>query len=105
MVPYGIGLDLGQFQLSTTVKKVEVNKTIDPAIFAMPKARAQSGHNRRRYAVAFQHFGSISLRRLGPETSQGHDGQNQSAIRKGSAGCLDLGIVAQVVFGLMHRHF
>jgi len=36
-VPYGIGLDLGQFQLSTTVKKVEVNKTIDPAIFAMPK--------------------------------------------------------------------
>ena len=64
-VPYGIGLDLGQFQLSTTVKKVEVNKTI----------------------------------------SQGHDGQNQSAIRKGSAGCLDLGIVAQVVFGLMHRHF
>jgi len=38
MVPYGIGLDLGQFQLSTTVKKVEVNKTIDPAIFAMPKA-------------------------------------------------------------------
>ncbi len=40
MVPYAIGLDLGQFQMSTTVKKVEVNKTIDPAIFAMPKAGA-----------------------------------------------------------------
>jgi hypothetical protein len=40
MVPYGIGLDLGQFQLSITVKKVELNKTIDPAIFAMPKAGA-----------------------------------------------------------------
>jgi hypothetical protein len=38
MVPYGIGVDLGQFQLSITVKKVEINKTIDPAIFAMPKA-------------------------------------------------------------------
>jgi hypothetical protein len=40
MVPYSIGLDLGQFQLSITVKKVELNKTIDPAIFAMPKAGA-----------------------------------------------------------------
>ncbi len=40
MVPYGIGVDLGQFQLSITVKKVEINKTIDPAIFAMPKAGA-----------------------------------------------------------------
>jgi hypothetical protein len=40
MVPYGIGLDFGQFQLSITVKKVELNKTIDPAIFAMPKAGA-----------------------------------------------------------------
>jgi hypothetical protein len=40
MVPYGIGLDLGQFQLSITVNKVELNKTIDPAIFAMPKAGA-----------------------------------------------------------------
>jgi len=37
VVPYGINLDLGQFQLSITVKKVELNKTIDPAIFAMPK--------------------------------------------------------------------
>jgi hypothetical protein len=40
MVPYGIGLDLGQFQLTITVKKVELNKTIDPAIFVMPKAGA-----------------------------------------------------------------
>jgi hypothetical protein len=40
MVPYGIGLDFGQFQLSITVQKVELNKTIDPAIFAMPKAGA-----------------------------------------------------------------
>ena len=37
-VPYGIGLDFGQFQLSITVKKIEFNKTIDPAIFVMPKA-------------------------------------------------------------------
>jgi hypothetical protein len=40
MVPYGISLDLGQFQLSIAVKKVELNKTIDPAIFVMPKAGA-----------------------------------------------------------------
>jgi hypothetical protein len=40
MVPYGISLDFGQFQLSITVKKIELNKTIDPAIFAMPKAGA-----------------------------------------------------------------
>jgi hypothetical protein len=41
MVPYGLGLDFGgQFQMSLTVKKVELNKTIDPAIFAMPKAGA-----------------------------------------------------------------
>ena len=40
MVPYSIGLDLGQLQLSITVKKVELNKPIDPAIFAMPKAGA-----------------------------------------------------------------
>jgi hypothetical protein len=39
MTPYSIGLDFGgQFQLSMTVNKIELNKTIDPAIFAMPKA-------------------------------------------------------------------
>jgi hypothetical protein len=38
MVPYAIDVDFGgQFQLSIAVKKVELNKTIDPAIFAMPK--------------------------------------------------------------------
>jgi len=40
MVPYGISLNFGQFQLGITVKKIELNKTIDPAIFAMPKAGA-----------------------------------------------------------------
>ena len=39
MMPYAIDLDFGgQFQLSIAIKKVELNKTIDPAIFAMPKA-------------------------------------------------------------------
>jgi len=39
LVPYSIGLDFGgQFQLTLTIKKVELNKTIDPAIFASPKA-------------------------------------------------------------------
>jgi hypothetical protein len=28
----------GQFQITIAVKKVEVNKTIDPAIFDMPAA-------------------------------------------------------------------
>jgi hypothetical protein len=37
MIPYAIDIDLGQFQLSIAVKKVELNKTIDPAVFAMPK--------------------------------------------------------------------
>jgi hypothetical protein len=38
MIPYAIGIDFGgQFQLTIAVKKVELNKTIDPAIFAMPK--------------------------------------------------------------------
>jgi hypothetical protein len=37
-LPYAIDLDFGgQFSLSIVVKKVEVNKTIDPAIFALPK--------------------------------------------------------------------
>ena len=37
VVPYAIDVDLGQFALSIAVKKVELNKTIDPAVFAMPK--------------------------------------------------------------------
>lgn len=41
LVPYAIDVDLGgQFQLSIAVKKVEVNKTIDPTIFDMPKPAA-----------------------------------------------------------------
>jgi hypothetical protein len=40
MVPYGISLNFGQFQLGITVKKIELNKTIDPVIFTMPKAGA-----------------------------------------------------------------
>ena len=38
MIPYAMDIDLGQFQLSVAVKKVELNKTIDPAEFEMPKA-------------------------------------------------------------------
>ena len=39
LLPYAIDLDFGgQFSLSIAVKKVELNKQIDPAIFAMPKA-------------------------------------------------------------------
>jgi hypothetical protein len=38
-VPYAIGVDLGgQFSMSITVNKVEINKSVDPAICAMPKA-------------------------------------------------------------------
>ncbi len=38
MMPYAIDVDLGgQFSLTIAVKKVELNKTIDPALFAMPK--------------------------------------------------------------------
>jgi len=41
LVPYGIAMDFGgQFQIGLTVNKVELNKTIDPAIFVMPKAGA-----------------------------------------------------------------
>jgi len=39
LIPYTIGMDFGgQFQLSMTVNKVELNKTIDPAVFVMPKS-------------------------------------------------------------------
>lgn len=38
MVPYAISIDLGgQFSLTINVKKVELNKTVDPAVFEMPK--------------------------------------------------------------------
>jgi hypothetical protein len=38
VLPYSMDVDIGgNFQLSITVKKVELNKTIDPAVFAMPK--------------------------------------------------------------------
>jgi Domain of unknown function (DUF4292) len=40
MLPYAIDVDLGQFQFSVTIKKIEMNKEIDPAVFAMPKAAA-----------------------------------------------------------------
>lgn len=36
-MPYGVNVDMGQFALAVTVQKVEINKTIDPAIFDMPK--------------------------------------------------------------------
>ena len=43
LLPYSIDLDIGgQFQLSISVKKVELNKTIDPAFFEMPKPPAPS---------------------------------------------------------------
>jgi hypothetical protein len=38
VMPYTTEMDFGgQFSLTTTVKKIEFNKTIDPAVFAMPK--------------------------------------------------------------------
>ncbi len=38
VVAYTTGIDYGgQFSMTTTIKKVEINKTIDPAIFEMPK--------------------------------------------------------------------
>lgn len=41
LMPYEMDLDFGgQFQLSITIKKAELNKTIDPAIFEMPKPAA-----------------------------------------------------------------
>jgi hypothetical protein len=40
LLPYAIDVDLGQFQFSIAIKKVEMNKKIDPAVFAMPKPAA-----------------------------------------------------------------
>jgi hypothetical protein len=38
VIPYAIDLDFGgQFELTIAVRKVELNKTIDPTIFVMPK--------------------------------------------------------------------
>lgn len=38
MVPYTTQLDFGtMFSLTTTVKKVEINKPVDPKIFEMSK--------------------------------------------------------------------
>jgi hypothetical protein len=42
LIPYAIDVDFGQFALSIAVKKVELNKTIDPAVFAMPKTAAET---------------------------------------------------------------
>lgn len=39
LLPYAISVDFGEvFSLSITVNKVEMNKTVDPAICAMPKS-------------------------------------------------------------------
>jgi hypothetical protein len=41
LLPYAMDLDFGgQFSMSLAVKKVELNKTIDPAVFEMPKPAA-----------------------------------------------------------------
>ncbi|MEP7110217.1 MAG: hypothetical protein ABI760_19635 [Ferruginibacter sp.] len=36
-IPFTTNIDMGQFALKINVKKVEINKTVDPAIFDMPK--------------------------------------------------------------------
>ena len=36
--PYTIEINYGQFVINTTVNKIELNKTIDPSIFEMPKS-------------------------------------------------------------------
>ncbi len=42
LLPYAMDVDFGgQFQLNISVKKVDVNLTIDPAIFDMPKPSTQ----------------------------------------------------------------
>jgi hypothetical protein len=43
LLPYSIDMDFGgQYSFSVTVKKIELNKTIDPAIFEMPKPEAEA---------------------------------------------------------------
>lgn len=37
VIPYTVGIDMGQFNMKSTTTKVEVNKTVDPSIFDMPK--------------------------------------------------------------------
>ena len=37
VLPFTRNIDLGQFQLSTTFTKAEINKPVDPTIFNMPK--------------------------------------------------------------------
>ena len=37
VLPYAKNIDMGMFQMSLKTEKVEVNKAIDPKIFAMPK--------------------------------------------------------------------
>ena len=36
-MPFAVNLDMGQFSLKNNIKKVEVNKPVDAAIFQMPK--------------------------------------------------------------------
>jgi hypothetical protein len=44
LLPYSIDVDLGgNMQFSITVKKIELNKTVDPAVFEMPKAAPPAG--------------------------------------------------------------
>jgi len=37
LVPFTISTDLGQFSLSTTITKAEVNKAVDAGVFVMPR--------------------------------------------------------------------
>ena len=41
MVPYSLDMDIGgQFEFTVAVKKVQLNPTVDPSVFDMPKAEA-----------------------------------------------------------------